>query len=288
MSRPEQVGGAPRAARPPAWELSSVSFRYPAAARPAVVGADLTIEAARCTALLGPNGSGKSTLLRLLLGTLRPASGEVRFRGRAVSDWSRGELGRTVGVVPQHEEMTFPITVRELVTMGRYPHLGPLRPLRAADRAAVDDALERCDVAGLAERPVQTLSGGERQRARVARALAQQPQVLVLDEPTLALDIRHEMEIFELIRELAGGGITIVVVTHNLNLAARYADALVLMDEGRVLASGSEREVLDRPLLERVYRWPLERVWYRDAEGHEMPLLVPLSPRKSARRERPK
>lgn len=272
MSRREPAG-----APPPAWELSGLTFSYPSATRPAVDGVDLTIEPARCTALLGPNGSGKSTLLRLLLGTLRPASGEVWLRGRAVGDWSRGELGRTVGVVPQHEEITFPITVRELVTMGRYPHLRPLQPLRPADRAAVDDALERCDVAGFADRPMQTLSGGERQRARVARALAQQPQLLVLDEPTLALDIRHEMEIFELIRELTGAGITIVLVTHNLNLAARYAEALVLMDEGKVLASGSARVVLDRPLLERVYRWPLETVWYRDAEGREVPQLVPVS-----------
>ncbi len=264
------------------WELRELTYSYAGRAEPAVADVGLSIQPARCTAVLGPNGSGKSTLLRLLLGTLPPAAGEVRLGGRGIAEWSRRELGRTVGVVPQQEEITFPITVRDLVTMGRYPHIGPLRPLGPADRAAVEAALDRCDVAHLAERPVQALSGGERQRARVARALAQEPAALVLDEPTLALDIRHEMRIFELVHELARGGTTVVVVTHDLNLAARYADVLVLMDCGRVVATGAPAEVLERDRLERIYGWPLRTTTYVGARGEPVPQLFPLTSAEAA------
>src|SRR5690606_25218389 len=132
----------------------------------------------RCTAVIGPNGSGKSTLLRLLLGVLKPDSGETLFGERPVARGSRRDLARTIGVVPQNEEITFPLTVRELVGMGRYPHLRPLQPTGPADHAAIEAAMVRCDVRRFADRPLDTLSGGERQRARIARALAQEPTVL--------------------------------------------------------------------------------------------------------------
>jgi iron complex transport system ATP-binding protein len=239
------------------WSCRAVTFTYPDAARPAVDGVTLEVPPGACTAVLGPNGSGKSTLLRLLLGTLTPSSGEVRLDGRAVADWKREEVARAVGVVPQGEEAVFPITVRELVAMGRYPHLGPWRREGEADRRAVDEALRRCDVASFADRLVSTLSGGERQRARVARALAQEPSAMALDEPTAALDVSHEMAIFELLRDLGRAGTTVLLVTHNLNLAARYADRLVLLDRGRVAAEGAPHEVLTRETIERVYGWPV-------------------------------
>lgn len=239
------------------WSAESIRFRYPGASRDALGDVSLDVARGRCTALLGPNGSGKSTLLRLLLGTLSPAGGRIRYDERPLHEWTRRELGRRIGVVPQDEEITFPLTVRELVAMGRYPHLGPLQAERPEDREAIRAALERCDLLPLAGRIVQTLSGGERQRARLARALAQQPSTLVLDEPTRALDIRHEMEILELLRSLVAEGVTVLLVTHNLNLAARYADDLVLLAEGRVATSGSAADVLQREILEPVYRWPL-------------------------------
>jgi iron complex transport system ATP-binding protein len=239
------------------WTVDAVTFRYPGSARPAIEGVSLRVEPALCTAVLGPNGSGKSTLLRLLLATLRPAAGTITFGERPLADWRRRELARWIGVVPQNEEVAFPITVRQLVAMGRYPHLGLLRPEGRPDRLAIDDAMRRCDVTRLADRHFETLSGGERQRVRIARALAQEPRVLALDEPTLALDIRHEMEIFELIRGLTAEGVTVVVVTHNLNLAARYADTLVLLDGGHVAAAGRPSDVLRREMLETVYGWPL-------------------------------
>ncbi|HEX7241258.1 MAG TPA: ABC transporter ATP-binding protein [Longimicrobiaceae bacterium] len=255
-----------------------MTFRYPDSARPAVDGVSLEVPAGTCTAVLGPNGSGKSTLLRLLLGALAPAAGEVRFGGRPVAEWPRPALAREVGVVPQGEESAFPVTVREMVAMGRYPHLGPWRREGDTDRRAIREAMERADVDGLAERAVGTLSGGESQRARIARALAQEPGALALDEPTAALDVAHEMAIFELLRELGHAGTTVLLVTHNLNLAARYADRLVVLDRGRVAAEGTPAEVLTAELVERVYRWPA-RIVAHPGPGPDTgaPQVVPLA-----------
>ena len=261
-----------------AWRCSDLVFRYPGASVPALDGVTLEIPAAACTAVLGPNGSGKSTLLRLLLGVLTPARGEIAFRGRPLSEWERGEMARAVGVVPQGEEQIFPLSVRELVAMGRYPHLGPWRREGDADRRAITDAMRRCDIERFTGRPVSTLSGGERQRARLARALAQQPLALALDEPTVALDVRHEMAIFELLRELGREGVTTLLITHNLNLAARYADRLVLLDRGRVVAEGTPATVLTRETIERVYGWPV-RVTSHPGPGPDAgaPQVVPLA-----------
>jgi iron complex transport system ATP-binding protein len=251
-------------------------FRYPGATADAVAGVDLHVQPADFVALLGPNGSGKSTLLRLLLGVLRPSAGDVVFRGRPIEDWPRDELARSIGVVAQSEEIAFPVGVREFVAMGRYPHLGPWRREGALDAAAIADAMARCEVAQLARRSMLELSGGERQRVRLARALAQQPQVLVLDEPTAALDIAHEMALFEMLDALARAGATVVVVTHNINIAARYARRLVLLDRGRIAADGAADDVLTRERLEHVYHWPVHIRREEDA-----PQVVP------ARRSRP-
>lgn len=243
---------------PQAILLRRVTYRYPGASRPALQGVDLTIGEARHVALIGPNGSGKTTLLRCMLGRLLPEAGEISLFERPVWAWGARELARVVGVVPQEEHLVFPMTVRQAVAMGRYPHLGPWRREGAADRAAVDRALDRCDVLDLGSRRVDTLSGGERQRVRIARALAQEPRVLVLDEPTIHLDVRHEMEIFELVRSLvAEGGLTVVTVTHNLNLAARYAGHVALLGGGTLVAEGPPDEVLRPRLLEDVFAWPV-------------------------------
>ena len=151
----------------------------------------------------------------------------------------------------------FRLSVAETVMLGRYAHLGPLAQPRDADRAAVRAALERCDIVDLAERPIDALSGGEWKRVRVARALAQEPRVLVLDEPTASLDIRHEMELFELIRQLVNGGLAGLVITHHLNLAARFADRIVLLNQGGVVAEGVPATVLNRETLSRVFEWPV-------------------------------
>jgi iron complex transport system ATP-binding protein len=291
MSEPPGLAAAPSAPEAAlgedslGWRISGLSFRYPGAARPALEEVSLEIPAGMCTAVLGPNGSGKSTLLRLLLRALRPGAGSILLAGRRLEEWSRGDLARSIGVVTQNEPIAFPLTVGELVEMGRYPHLGLLRPAGPIDREAIESALERCDILHLRDRLIDTLSGGERQRARVARALAQHPRILALDEPTLTLDIRHEMDIFELIRSLVGDGVTVVLVTHNLNLAARYAERLAVLRAGRLVAAGSPAEVFRRELLEPVYEWPLRASVHpgpgRDAGAVQLtPLARPSGPGK--------
>ncbi|MFQ6046210.1 MAG: ABC transporter ATP-binding protein, partial [Gemmatimonadales bacterium] len=242
------------------------------AASDAVSGVSLEVERGQLVGVVGPNGSGKTTLLRVLLGVMRPVAGESSVAGRSVREWSRRELARTVAVVAQREEPVFPVRVREAVMFGRYAHMGPVGAARAEDRAAVQRALSRCDVTHLADRWVSTLSGGEWQRVRVARALAQEPLALVLDEPTANLDIRHEMEVFELVSALVRRDrLAGLFVTHHVNLAARFADRVVIMERGRVRAEGEPARVLTREHLEAVFDWPVEvTVW------HGAPQFVPL------------
>ena len=257
---------------------TSVSASYGDGA-PVLTNVSLSVQPGSICALIGPNGSGKSTLLRVLLGSIAPLQGQVTLDGKAVEQWDRAAFARRVGVVTQIEEMPFSITVRELVAMGRYPHLGALRGERAVDREAVTAAMQRCDVAQFSDRPLQTLSGGERQRARIARALAQTPDVLVLDEPTAALDIAHEMRVFELLRSLAHDEHrTVIVATHQLNLAGRYADSLLLLSEGRLIIGGPPSVVMREDVLEQVYAWPVI-VHQHPGPGFDTsaPQIAPLS-----------
>jgi iron complex transport system ATP-binding protein len=241
----------------PFFDARGVSVRYRPKGPRALNRVNMTVQRRSLCAVLGPNGSGKSTLMRALLGTVALEEGEARVDGRPIQRWPRRELARRVGAVTQSEATAFPVTVRELVEMGRYPHAGPLNPLGKDDARAVQDALARCDALHLSGRSVATLSGGEFQRVRIARALAQEPAALVLDEPTASLDIRHEMAILELLRRSVDGGMTVLLVTHHLDLAARFADRVLLLDQGRVAAEGSPAEVLTVETLEGVYQWPL-------------------------------
>lgn len=244
--------------RATAFSAEALRFTYAGAPEPAIDELTVNVGRGELYAVIGPNGSGKSTLARLLLGVLRPDAGRATFDGRDASAWDRRALAQRIGVVPQGEEVVFPMTVRELVLMGRYPHLGAWRRESAADLEAVERALAGCDVAALADRVVTQLSGGERQRARIARALAQEPGTLVLDEPTAALDIAHEMSIFELLARLrTERAVTVLLVTHNINLAARYADRMLLLERGRAVAEGTPAEVVTRARIERSYHWPV-------------------------------
>lgn len=231
--------------------------RYPGGPRPALDSVSMDAPDGAFYAVLGPNGSGKSTLVKGLLGILAAEAGRAEVDGRNAADWSRRELAQAVGVVPQAETIAFPLTVREMVAMGRYPYLGALGAEGGADRKAIHQALVQCDVEELAGRDVMTLSGGELQRVRIARALAQEPRALILDEPTASLDIRHEMAILELLRASADAGMTVVLVTHGLDLAARFADRMLLLAAGRVVAEGPPSEVMRSQVLESVYRWPI-------------------------------
>jgi len=204
--------------------------------------------------LLGPTGSGKSTLLRLLSRVLRPASGRIRLGDRDLAAYSARDLARRIAVVPQETALDFPFSVLEVVLMGRAPHLGGFGFEGDRDLAAASLAMARTGVSELAERFFHELSGGEKQRVVIARALAQEPELLLLDEPTTFLDIRHVVEIFELVCGLsAERGITLVVVLHDLNLAALYLDRLAFLKSGRVVASGDAEQVLDYRTIRAVY-----------------------------------
>jgi iron complex transport system ATP-binding protein len=251
----------------------SLGLRYPGAARPALEGVSFSAEAGRLTAIVGPNGSGKSTFVRALLGRLAPEHGALWLAGLPLAARSRRDVARLLAVVPQREAPAFPTTVRDFIALGRYPHGGAFAGTTAEDRAAVATAAARADVEALLGRATDELSGGEWQRVRVARALAQGGRALVLDEPTAFLDVAHEMACFELLDALAREGMCVLLVSHQLNLVARFADHIVLLHEGRVAASGAPDEVMRGDVLERVYQWPL--VVTRDpAVG--APVLVPL------------
>jgi len=253
--------------------LEDVVVRYPRAASAAVTGVSFVAARGAVTAVVGPNGSGKSTLVGALIGRVRIAAGRVCVDDVDTSDMARDALARRIAVVTQREELAFPLLVSEYVALGRFPHLGIWRAAGETDRRAIIDATQMTAVTSLAERRVDSLSGGEWQRVRFARALAQGGDAIVLDEPTAFLDIAHEMLVFELLHRLARGGQAVLLVSHQLNLVARFADQMVLLDRGRVAASGAPAEVMQAEVLERVYGWPL--VVTRDpAVG--APALVPL------------
>ena len=254
-------------------QVSDLIVRYAGATSNAVSGVSFTVSSGNLTALAGPNGSGKSSIVRALLRQADIAEGEITIEGRDVRELTYAQLARTVAVVPQREEATFPMQVREYVALGRYPHLGLWKTASTADDRAIDEALFQAGVESLSDRDTDALSGGEWQRVRIARALAQKAPALVLDEPTTFLDVAHEMAIFELLYSLSRSGLAVLLVSHQLNLVARFADTIVLLTEGRVAISGTPGEVMQAKLLESVYAWPV--VITRDpAVG--APALVPL------------
>lgn len=223
-------------------------------AAPVLEGLSLRLESGELAALIGPNGSGKSTLLKAVTGRLRARAGRVLLFGRPLEAWPAADRARRVAVVSQEEPAPFAFRVDEVVAMGRSPHLKRFQREGARDRAAVLAAMEQTGVAGLAGRIFTTLSGGERQRVILARALAQEPRLLLLDEPTSHLDIGHQAEVLGLLRELCRTrGLAILTVLHDLNLASLYAPRLILLAGGRIVADGPPSSVLGAPLLEEVY-----------------------------------
>jgi iron complex transport system ATP-binding protein len=203
--------------------------------------------------LIGPNGAGKTTLLRAIA-RLVPFAGSIALEGRATADMHRGELSRLLALVPQEPSTPPWMTVGEYVLLGRTPHLGLLAREGKRDREAAGQALARLDLSGYRERRLGTLSGGEKQRVVVARALAQEAQIVLLDEPTASLDIGHQQQAFELLDELRNESeLTLVAAMHDLTLAAQYADRMLLLDAGRVAAEGAPHEVLTEALIARHY-----------------------------------
>lgn len=254
-------------------EFADVVVRYDRAAQLAVDGVSFTAPRGSITAIAGPNGSGKSTLVRALLGRVALTRGTIRVDGDDVAPLDRRELARRVAVVAQREEPAFPLAVQDYVALGRHPHSHLWSSADPEAAKAVARAIDDAHVGAFVDRSTDELSGGEWQRVRIARALAQQARALVLDEPTTYLDIAHEMAAFELLDVLARRDQAILVVSHQLNLVARFAHRVVLMHRGVVAAAGSPADVMRGDILERVYEWPL--VVTRDpAVG--APALLPL------------
>jgi len=258
-------------------EASSVRFGY--RGRPVFEGLSLSIVPGEMTALIGPNGSGKTTLLKLLSGALRPAAGEVRVEGRPLASLSPGARARLIGVVPQETSLVFDFTVMETVLMGRTAYLGLLGVEGREDLNAASAAMRRTGTLPFAGRLLSQLSGGERQLVLIARALAQQPRMLLLDEPTVFLDIRHRLEIHELLSRLnIEEGLTILTASHDINLAARYCRRIVLLKDGLVRADGPPADVFRADVLSEIYDTPLRVVSDPDSG---VPYVLPRDPEAS-------
>ena len=234
------------------FELRAVGLDY--GPRTILDGLDLHIAASDRVAILGPNGAGKSTLLRILTGQVAGRRGSVRLDGRPLESYSREMLARRVAVVPGEVSLPFAARVEEVVALGRIPHEDPFRGLRDADHAAVEAAIERVGIGELVGRDARQLSLGERQLVVMAMALAQTPRVLILDEPTVHLDLRHQVDIMELLVQLnERDGVGVIAVLHDLSLAAHFFPRLVLLDHGRIVADGPPAEVLSAARIRAVY-----------------------------------
>jgi iron complex transport system ATP-binding protein len=235
----------------PVLEARGITVRR--AGRALLQATSVTLEASQLTAIVGPNGSGKSTMLRALAGLWSCAEGVVLLDGRSVRDLPRREVARRVSFLPQDTHCDFAFTVEEVVSMGRHPHRGRFDGARTADGAAVEKAMVRCDVLGLRERSLETLSEGERQRVAIARCLATEPDVLLLDEPTAHLDLSHALALVDLCRALAASGQAVGFATHDLDLARRHAADVVVLRMGRVRHRGRPEEALSPSACREVF-----------------------------------
>ncbi len=233
-------------------ELEEIGFRYDSDW--VIRRVSLRIGRGEFLGIIGPNGSGKTTLLKLMNGLLRPQEGSVRINGAPLAGLRRKSLARMMAVVPQDALMVFPFTVREIVLMGRYPHFGLLHFEDEEDVRIAEKSMEMAGVLALADRNMHGLSGGERQRVLIARALAQEPEIILLDEPTAFQDIRHQAEFFNLIRNLnLSRELTVIAVTHDINLASSFCNRIMLLNRGEVEAIGPPSDVITRENIMRVY-----------------------------------
>ena len=247
---------------------------YNVGATPLVRDVDLDAHPGEVLVVVGPNGAGKSTLLRLLAGEIKPASGEILLGEQSLSEYSAGDLARIRAVLPQQTLLQFAFKAREVVLMGRNPHIKDGWPTRE-DGEIADRALARTETSGFALRSYPSLSGGEQSRVTLSRVLAQEAPFLLLDEPTSSLDVRHQEMVMQVARELATGGACVVVIIHDLNLAAAHADRIAVMQHGGIAACGTPAEVIEETLLSRVFECRL-RVHSSAELPH--PYVVPERP----------
>ncbi len=253
-------------------EAVGLGFGY--GSRPVLRDVSFSIGPGELVALCGPNGAGKSTLLRLLLGLHAPSAGQVRLGGAPLGELSRRQIARRAALLPQDAPADLPLTAREAVALGRLAHLERFQPESSADADAVSRALAATDIQALAGRPVAELSGGERHRVHLARALAQEAPLLLLDEPVSGLDLAHQLQALDLLRAMADAGRGVLVALHDLSLAARRCDRMILISEGTIRIDAAPPDVVTPALLAEVFA--VEAQVLRDGEGH--PLVVPIAP----------
>jgi iron complex transport system ATP-binding protein len=241
--------------------------------RQALCDVSINAEKGSILGVIGPNGAGKTTLIRALSGVLAPAGGRITVDGQDLRQLNEHARAQMVAVVPQARNLPPAFTGREMVQLGRTPYLNWLGQLSACDRQGVQAAMERSQTVELAERRLGDISGGEQQRLLLARALAQEAPLLLLDEPTTRLDLQYQISLLDAVRGLVDqGGLTVVMTLHDLNLVSRYADQLCLLVDGRMMAQGTPEEVLDAELLSQVYHTPLQR--FRGGQGGR-PIILP-------------
>lgn len=256
--------------------LEDVRFGFPT--RPNFLGPiTLSVDHGECWAIIGPNGAGKSTLLRLMAGLHKPHGGRVSIGGDALTDLSGRQRAKRMAFVPQHPPVDLDLSVRDIVLMGRFPYRSLSLFEAAEDYSIADRAMEITETLSFADRAIATLSGGEAQRVHVAAAIAQEPQLLLLDEPTASLDLQHQQAIFHILCDRAGrDGLAVVVVTHDVNLAARFCTRVILLSDGRAVATGSPAEVVTPEILGPVYG--VELTTLKSPRDPDRRWVVPVGP----------
>jgi iron complex transport system ATP-binding protein len=261
--------------------LKGVSFRYDS--QWCLEGIDFELREGEIVGMIGPNGSGKSTLLKIMDGLLKVQKGEILLLNRPLSDYTRGDIARRIAMVPQESTFRFPFSAFEVVLMGRFPYLGPFPFEGKEDQEIAQHSMELTGTLDLAPRSINELSGGEKQRVLIARALTQKAQIILLDEPTSFLDIRHKVEIFELISTLSRTeGLSVVIVSHDLSLAAQYCRRMLLLDKGGVYKVGVPAEVITADTISAVYQCP---VFVDENPMSKTPRVTVVSKRKEGREQ---
>ena len=236
----------------PVIEARNVNFSY--AAKPVMENVSFVIDEAQIVAVIGPNGSGKTTLLKIINGMLFPVSGQMFVDGKETGRWRRKEIAQKVAIVSQETSLIFPFFAEEIVLMGRFPHLGSYSFEDKKDYKIIRESMEKTDTLSFANRRFSELSAGERQRVLIARALAQEPKILLLDESTVFLDIKHQAQFLALLRQLnLEQKLTVIFVTHDINLAAQNANRIILLDSGKIYAIGNSAEVITAANIKEVY-----------------------------------
>lgn len=242
----------------PLIRFDQVEYKYPGADEPVMAEFNLEILPGTVTAILGPNGAGKTTLLHLMLGWLKPGYGQIYLEEKPLSSFGRRQLGQELGLVPQNENTAFEFTLLDYVLLGRAPYLQPLAMPTSEDYEIAAQSLDDVGISHLMYRSILSLSGGEHQLVMIARALTQQPKVLLLDEPTSHLDISNKGRLVQLLSKLSQNGVTVIFTTHEPDIASNLASHLVLMKKGKILITGTMDEVLTTEELSNLYQFPLE------------------------------